>query len=62
MEHVYAGGCIDLTANDTLDGDIIDLTDANMTANNSAFDADPVVVGISALFFILYVCGHAVCP
>ncbi|KAK7109704.1 E3 ubiquitin-protein ligase RNF4-like [Littorina saxatilis] len=39
------GGCIDLTANDTLDGDVIDLTDSfSATANNSAFDADPVVV------------------
>ena len=55
IKNVHTGGCIDLTASDTLDGDIIDLTDANVTANNSTFDADPVVVGASAFFqFLLF--------
>lgn len=33
-----------MTANDTIDGDVIDLTEATPNTNRSAFDADPVVV------------------
>lgn len=38
------GGCIDLTANDTIDGDIIDLTDSAGMRGASVIDQSPVVV------------------